>query len=446
MAAIEISLPVQISMTPIEVSIPVDIENSLLDGGWITETELLQDGSKIVRYFYNDMRPYGAMYYDPNNVLTQVDVYDNYAPYGTSTTIFTARLTQLVLSETTVTIKAGTWSKSQGFNVVTTTTEDTTVRHAYRIIKAWPEVEVLPIGYTVKMPYTNYATSTTYDNPMILVAYEKVQKEGDPETTLTWVGIFMSQYAQRSIPYDGNEQEAATEEVAQTGLYYFGKSGSTYTTLELEDGDPIPYDDYDTIIHNEINVIDTSKGRPLVWWSHSAMRQYLNSEAVDSSWWTPQHIGDCAPNNISGRRGYLGSLEANDVAVLQKVRIRTPGENVDAETFDRVWIPSPWEMYGETGESTSMNFDRYWQDVVGITGSHRDIAIEERATTQLTSPILAATVALRRDNGNSFTYGPWCVVGSNGTYSGRSYSKGEITRAPTSASGAALMQICVAVG
>ena len=176
------------------------------------------------------------------------------------------------------------------------------------------------------------------------------------------------------------------------------------------------------------------------------MRQYLNSDSATAGWWTPQHIGDCAPNNISSRRGFLASLEADDVAVLQKVRIRTPGENVDAETFDRVWIPSPWEMYGETGESTSMNFDRYWQDVVGITVSHRDIAIEERATTQLTSPTLAVTVALRRDSGNSFIYGPWCVVGSNSTYSGKSYSKGEITRAPTSASGSAPMQICVAVG
>lgn len=450
MAAIEISMPVRISMTPIEVSIPVDIENSLLDGGWVTETEVLQDGSKIVTYYRGIELAqgypliHGILYYDPNGVITRADAYDNYTPGGTGN--WNMRATEVVLGEDTATVKTGFYNRIQGWNWYRTVTEDLTIKHAYRIIAAWPEMEVLPIGYTVNMPYTNGSTSTTYDNPMILVAYEKVQKEGDPETTLNWVGIFMSQYAQISIPYDGREEEAATEEVAQTGLYYFGKSSGRYSLLELEDGDPIPYDDYDSIIHNEINVGDTRNGNPLVWWSHSAMRQYLNSDSATAGWWVPQHIGDCAPNNISSRRGFLASLEADDVAVLQKVRIRTPGENGDAEIFDRVWIPSPWEMYGVAGESASFDFNRYWQDVVGITVSHRDTAIEERATTQLTNPSTATSPVLRYDRNSSVTYGPMCVVGSTSTQSGRTYYKGQITSSPSAASNSAPMQICVAVG
>lgn len=443
MAAIEISIPLNVSMAPQEVRIPVDIDASLLDGGWISETEMQQDGSRIVRYYKTDMRLHGILYYDPQNAMTRIDVYDNYKL--TAPTTWGLRITEMTLGETDVTVKKARYTKTQGYIVFSTNTETVSIRHAQRVIANWPEMELLPIGYTVNMPWEN-SSGTTYDNQMILVAYGKYQKEGDPETTLTWMGIFMSQYGQSAVPFDGAEQEEATEAKAQTGLHYYGRNGGTYTALELEDGDEIPYEDYEHIYHNEIDNSSTRNGRALLWWSHSSMRQYLNSDGAAGTWWKAQHIGDCEPGNNASRRGYLAGLSTEDLTALQKIRIRTGGEDdEDVARFDRVWIPSPWEMYGTNGESTSMNFDRYWQGIVGLTGSHRNTEIEERATTLLTIPGSAATTVLRQDI-TAGTMGPYAVIGSNSSQSGLTYKKGQVTRSPYAGTNNLSMRICVAVG
>lgn len=443
MAAIEISVPVNVSMTPQEISIPVDIDASLLDGGWITETETLQDGSRIVTYYKTNGLRHGIIYYDPQGAVTRADVYDNYREDGS---IWYLRITEIPLDGSDVTVKQAVNSTLQPYTPISTTTENVRIRHAQRIFACWPGMEVLPLGFTVNMPWENGSGGTIYDNPMVLVTYGEFQKEGDPETTLTWMGIFMSVYGQSGVPFDGAEQEEATEETAQTGLHYYGRTGGTYTQLNLEDGDAVPYGDYDHVYHNEIDNVDTRNGRALLWWNHSAMRQYLNSDGTAGTWWHAQHIGDCAPNNISSRRGYLAGLSAEDAAALQKIRIRTGGDNEeDITRFDRVWIPSPWEMYGTQGESAGMDFDRYWQEVVGVTGNHRNTAIEARATTLLTIPGTATSTALRQD-GIGYTYGPYAVIGSDISQGGQTYTKGQITKPPSAGTNTYSMRICVAVG
>lgn len=245
-----------------------------------------------------------------------------------------------------------------------------------KAIQSNPGKEILPIGTEVTIPWTNEA-GTEIDNTLVLVHYGYFVKEADTATgALTWMAIFMSKYAMpASLQFDAPEIEEATEATAATGLCYYGLNGSTYTKLALNQGDTIPYGDYEKVYHNELNdstfnVIRYGYNR----WSHSAYRQYLNSSAAKGTWWTAQHIGDSAPAQLESYRGYLAGWRTEDLSAVQSVRVATGKNTVTDDgqleyTYDRIWLPSVKEMYGEeqiAGEGDV--WGTYWGDFIGIAG------------------------------------------------------------------------------
>ena len=242
-------------------------------------------------------------------------------------------------------------------------------------IQANPGVEIFPIGTEVTIPWEIEA-GTSYDTVLILTHYGYFVKEEDKETgALSWLGIFLHKYAPiPSIQFDAPEVAEATETYAASGLYYCGKSGTTYTWLSLNQGDAIPYSDYDVVYHTEIydstfNIIKNGYNR----WSHSAYRQLLNSTAGVGEWWTAQHVGDVAPSQLSQYRGYLAGFRVEDLAAMQTIKIMTAKNTVSddgtlEETWDKMWLPSIKEVYGVeqlAGEGDS--WAEYWHTYIGMT-------------------------------------------------------------------------------
>ena len=249
-------------------------------------------------------------------------------------------------------------------------------------IAANPGVEILPVGTEVTIPYTA-TNGTEYDMILVLVHYGYAVKEEDAQTgRLTWGAYFMCKYATlESVVFDAPEVEEATETTAASGIVYYGLSGTTYSILSLEQGDEIPYGDYDHVYKNEIrdtsfNILKNGYNR----WSHSAYRQWLNSEALAGAWWSAQHIGDTAPSSLASYNGFLHGLRSQDKQAIQTIKINTALNTVTDSalgtletTFDKIWLPSVKEMYGvEQLAGEGDTWVKYWADFIGLTSVSND--------------------------------------------------------------------------
>ena len=297
-----------------------------------------------------------------------------------------------------------------------------------KMVQDNPGKEILPIGTEVTVPYVN-ESGTEMDNTLVLVHYGYYVKEADKDTgTLTWMAIFMAKYASdASITFDAPEVEAATESVAAAGITYYGKNGTTYTRLTLEQGDTIPYGDYEAIYHNEINdssanIVRYGYNR----WSHSAYRQYLNSSAAVGSWWTAQHLGDMAPAELGAKRGYMAGWRTEDLMAVQSIKIVTAKNTVTddgtlEETYDKFWLPSIKEMYGvEQLAGEGDVWYSYWRDYIGLGAVLTNAANALRKIFQINNHTSAQYVRLRSAY-RGYSNNVWNVyasgeVNANGAY------------------------------
>ncbi len=88
-------------------------------------------------------------------------------------------------------------------------------------------------------------------------------------------------------------------------------------------------------------------------WKHSAVRQYLNSDAAAGEWWTPQTVFDRAPDYASTKAGWLAGCSNEFKSVLTPVLVKTAIPSAQAtaegvtfdETYDKVFLPSLEEHY-----------------------------------------------------------------------------------------------------
>lgn len=230
-------------------------------------------------------------------------------------------------------------------------------------------------GLIISDTWTATNGTTVYDAPMRVVDVKWYETE-DGRTVLG--AKCQRVYAMSQMEFDAREQDEATEETAQDGIYYYGLTGTSVsianlTLLELTAGDTIPYGNYTKIFKNSLR--DESKYILTAGYNnyaYSALRQYLNSSAAAGAWWAPSHIGDSAPSNLSTERGYVAGCSANLLAALSdgnsgynKVKIKCGGNNktddgIISTVADTFFVSSATEMYGSalTDDGTA---DYYWQ-------------------------------------------------------------------------------------
>ena len=396
MAAIEVSLPVSFPGT-LEIGLTVDLSASAGLIGDPKMTLLDADGRKSA-----------VLKYGQDEQISEIDLYE----YGEGT------ISEIAIpadcEDYTALAKTTTDTETQE---TTETTTALTLAMAQKVIQLSSRAgqDYLPIGVEINMPWTADDGETEYDNPMILVAYRNMDKQGETGTENARVGIFRSKYATKvSLPFDAAEtREAGT--YGNMNCYYYGRknvynNGLSYTWKYLGRvgviGQNISswHQQYDKVFENGVldksfKIIQNGYSR----WERSAWRKYLNSDAADGAWWSASHIGDTAPANIDSIRGYLAGLREEDLAAIAEVRVQTAlypttgdGKWGEAESkLERFWLASVEEMNGvsPTNIDEGGAWEDYWEDL-GMSQATNN-ATECRKVYQIEDTETAAGVRLR---------------------------------------------------
>ena len=205
-----------------------------------------------------------------------------------------------------------------------------------------------PTGTVLNSTYTY--NGVEYAMPWRVVAHRKVTKQDGYQHN----GVFIqSVYATiETIQFDMREGEITADTTAEEGYYYCGLQGTTYSMLNLNAGATVPHTDYDTIfkgIINDARAYESGYNR----YKDGSIRQWLNSAGRVNEWWISQHYGDNPPTQLSKIKGFMAGLQSDLLNVVEPVLIKTVANNVTDnravdETFDRFFIPSVEEIYGES--------------------------------------------------------------------------------------------------
>lgn len=236
---------------------------------------------------------------------------------------------------------------------------------------------IYDIGDELVCNYRYYAANdvdyTDYDFPWVVADFREVEwQDGTTHPGM----ILQAKYCTiESMMFDASEQvacDSSTETVAEDGIYYFGKSGSTWTALDLSTGDTIPYGDYDTIYKNDVNNLSIVQNGYNNY-KLSAQRQWLNSAGSKGEWWSATHVGDAPPSQLNSVRGFLNGLDDDFIAVVNPIKIQVArnticdGGGIDV-MHDKFFLPSLEEMYGVPQlADVEGPYLPYWKDLTGLS-------------------------------------------------------------------------------
>lgn len=92
-------------------------------------------------------------------------------------------------------------------------------------------------------------------------------------------------------------------------------------------------------------------------WSHSAVKQWLNTDKAASAWWTPKNVFD-RPSSQTTSAGFLNGMDSEFLAVIGEVNKRTALNTVTdgggyEDTKELMFLLSRSELYG--GLENSVN-------------------------------------------------------------------------------------------
>lgn len=213
--------------------------------------------------------------------------------------------------------------------------------------------KIFAIGDQLICSWTDTAANKTYDWVWDIVHMGDVTLEnGDVVPGMYLKSHYTTPF---TIQFDNVENEIATEEnYLEEYSYYTKNQDGSFKLVDSTPGDPIPKEE----VHYHSAIKDPS-GNICRWgynrWSHSAIRQWLNSDKDKGAWWIPQHKGDTAPNELNRISGFLTGFPQDFLSVIKKVKIRTQLNTItdkdigtDEETVDLMFLPSKEQLYGTT--------------------------------------------------------------------------------------------------
>ncbi len=244
------------------------------------------------------------------------------------------------------------------------------------IVRSGKASDWFRIGDQIIVPWRDAATDTEYAFPFDIVHIGEAQTENGQRLPAMYLQLHYA--TPFGVQFDHPEDEVATEErfsidyqyyaanpEAGVGLYRLLESGVDYAV-----GDSIP--NGQVYYHSAIKdpsgaIVKNGYSR----WSHSAVRQFLNSRNGVGEWWSPQHLGDVAPDELSAKAGFLSGFPSDFLAVLQPIRVVTSRESVTGEatwketTYDTFFLPSPSQIFAERAEESGEGEAfAYWREAV----------------------------------------------------------------------------------
>lgn len=241
------------------------------------------------------------------------------------------------------------------------------------IVRAGLAPKIFAVGDQFICEWIDRATEKSYDWVWDIVHMGQVTLEDGSQVP----GMFLQAHylTPFGVQFDHEENEKATEPTFSGDYSYYTKNpDGSYKLEEVEIGGQIPAETqyYHSAIKDPTgNICRYGYNR----WSQSAYRQFLNSDSAEKGkWWTPQHLGDVAPNEHNTRAGFLSGFEQDFLSVIKKVKIRTQLNTItdkeigtDEETVDLMFLASKEQEYG-TLESGVYNDDAwdYYKEVSGF--------------------------------------------------------------------------------
>lgn len=251
----------------------------------------------------------------------------------------------------------------------------------HNIVREGLAAEIFHVGDQLIVPWKDVAADKTYEVPLDIVHFGNVTlKNGSvvPAMFLQW--HYCSPFG---VQFDHQENEQASESSFLSDYYYYevytaSDGGTRYKLLvagtDYAVGDSIPTSKvyYHSSIKDSTGyIVNYGYNR----WSHSAIRQYLNSKKGVNEWWTAQHLGDVAPEQLATKAGFMTGFDEEFLSCLKPIKVTTALNTVtDTEigttedTYDTFFLPSLEQIYakpqlaGVEGEI----FD-YWRQAVGKT-------------------------------------------------------------------------------
>lgn len=241
------------------------------------------------------------------------------------------------------------------------------------IVRAGLAPKIFKVGDQFICPWTDKATEKAYSWVWDIVHMGQVTLEDGREVPGMYLQAhYLTPFA---IQFDHEENERATEPTFSGDYSYYTKNpDGSYKLEEVVVGQQIPAEKeyYHSAIKDPTgNICRYGYNR----WSHSAYRQWLNSNSAEKgTWWKAQHLGDVAPNELKNRAGFLSGFEQDFLDVIKKVKIRTQLNTItdkeigtDEETVDLMFLPSKEQLYG-TLEGSVYNDEafEYYKQVAGF--------------------------------------------------------------------------------
>ena len=257
----------------------------------------------------------------------------------------------------------------------------TDLGYIHDIVRRGLAPKLFNIGDQIIIPWKDVAADVTYDVPLNVVHFGNVTlKDGSvvPGMYLQW--HYCSPFG---VQFDAPEKEVATEGIFGSDYSYYqaytNDKGETAYKLLVEGTDytvgaAIPTNDtyYHTAIKDTTgNVVRYGYNR----WSHSALRQYLNSKKGVNEWWEAQHLGDMPPEQLSTKAGFMTGFGEDFLSIIKPIKVTTALNTVTdkdlgntEDTYDTFFLPSLEQMYGAPQlKGAEGEYFEYWKSALGIT-------------------------------------------------------------------------------
>ena len=276
------------------------------------------------------------------------------------------------------------------------------------------------IGDELVTTYTY--NGTAYDCPWVVLDNNRECEWSDgTKHAGLWLG--MKYCTAEDVQFDASEStdvDLTSETTALEGWYYWGLTGTTYTKINVSTGDALPttYDSVKKCGINNLDVLKYGYNR----WSHSAQRQWLNSDSTSvGEWWTAQHTGDVAPSQLSTIKGFKAGLPSDFLSVITPVKVKTSCNTVTDggvtdTTVDTFFLQSVEEVYGSPQiADVEGPYFPYWKTITGLdsaTNGSSSATNDARKIKRVSSPTGSAASVRLRSAGRSNSYGAWTIHSS----------------------------------
>lgn len=157
-------------------------------------------------------------------------------------------------------------------------------------------------------------------------------------------------------------------------------------------------------------------------WSHSGIRQYLNSAADAGAWWAPQNNFDRPPAQLASYPGFMAGFDEDFLNILKPIKVTTALNTVSddqigtqEDTYDTFFLASLEQQF-ITPQLSGVEGDAwdYWKRATGSTTTIKTgVTGAFPITYALNAKTSAQNVRLRSAS-RGYAYYTW-FVGSTGT-------------------------------